>query len=864
MHFESFKKQYNYDSASGIIKQYLDIKFAHLDCILLFRIGEFYELFYEDAVLASKILGIALTTRGKNRACDGQLNSERFRQDEFKEEAAQASLVREHSARSQNSLVSTFLNDAVPMCGVPYHSLSNYLNKLIEAGSKIAICEQIDTPEEDGKRKGRTIITRQVVRIITPGTILEESLAAPEVPNYLASLSLSKTICAICYVDLTTSELNIIEVPVDQIISQLSALVPKELLLPERLRNSDLAHNIKTQLKIYISFQADSFFEINKCEEIIVAFYKIAGIKAIGDLSPLQISALGSILGYIALTQKQNILKLQFPKIINYQNFMTIDAATRRNLEITVNQNGSLKGSLFSAIDRTITKAGSRLLYKFLYRPLLDVNQINKRLSFTEFFYNNFALSQSIRKLLKTCGDLEKILARISMNRSGPRDLLSIQSTLETALAIKLLFINEFGIEPPYPIAGVVKALSGDGGVIELIKESIREEAPHSLIEGGFIRPDYHARIKGLYDLINNNKAHVEKLKVTYQNITDVDSLKILHNNVLGLYIEVASKNVHKMTDERFIHRQTTSNSARFATKELQDLESEIVNAKNNAINLEKGIFKEICDKILEKTTTLLLLADALKTIDVFCSFGVSAKEYGYCKPQVTDDIYFELKDARHPVLEQIDRSTNDFTPNDCMLSYDQRIWLLTGPNMSGKSTFLRQNALIAVLAQIGSFVPASYAKIGIVDKIFSRIGAGDDLLKGSSTFMVEMLEVSAILSQATEKSLVILDEVGRGTSTYDGVSIAWAVLEHVHNDLKCRCLFATHYFELTALDQFLTALKNYTIAIKELDGTILFLHKIIEGTADKSYGIHVASLAGIPSSVTNRANEILLQLQQK
>lgn len=823
MQLEQFRDKYCYYQSTPMMQQYLDVKFANFDCLILFRLGDFYELFFEDAIEASQVLGLALTKRGKVGDQD------------------------------------------IAMCGIPHHALENYLNKLIEGGYKVAICDQFETPEQAKKRGGyKAVVKRDISRIITPGTITEESLIASSIPNYLASLVTAKNQAAICYVDVSTSEISVIAIPQNEIINELARLSPKEILLSESFRTEQLANLITNQLRQRISYQVNSFFAFNKCQKIILDFYKISSIKAIGEISELQVSSVGSIIEYLSLTQKQNLPKLPMPKIINFYNYMNIDAATRTNLEIVTNVAGQAKGSVLSTIDNTVTKAGSRLLYKFLSTPLMDLATINHRLDITNFFYHNLSIITSLKSLLKKTGDLERCLTRISMNRSTPRDLLSIKYTLLTASHIKTEFANQFGENLPPHIEQLIEPLGGNEQLYSLIDQSIKEDAPNSLLEGGIIKPEYDLRVNEFNQLINNSKSHLEKLKLNYQRETAIDNLKILHNNVLGLFIEVTTRHSSKITDPKFVHRQTTSNSIRYTTSELQKLESAMLNAKASAISLEQELYTKICQQVIDKSASLKLLSDSLSRLDVFCNFAFIAKEYNYVIPELSNDFNFEIIGGRHSTIEQgLLKESKAFINNDCNLLIDSRIWLITGPNMSGKSTFLRQNAIIAILAQIGSFVPAQKAKIGIVDKIFSRIGSGDNLLKGQSTFMVEMLETSAILAQSTAKSLIILDEVGRGTSTYDGMAIAWAVLEYIHDKLKCRCLFATHYHELTTMSNSLPALKNYTVAIEELSDNILFLHHIIPGIADKSYGIHVAQLAGLPKPVIKRANEILAKFEK-
>ena len=824
MNAEAFKAKYKYHAATPVMQQYLDVKFASIDCLVLFRMGDFYELFYEDAIVASRVLGIALTKRGRTG------------------------------------------EEEIAMCGVPHHALENYLNKLLEDGFKIAICDQLETPEEAKKRGGhKAVVRRSVTRIITPGTITEETLLNSGEPSYLASIAIGKNQAAICYADLSTSEIFVISLAEEQIIHELSRLRPKEILLSDKFRASGFAESLSTALERRISFQVDSFFMPAKAEKIILAFYKIQSLSAIGELSSEHISALGSVIEYVSLTQKDNAPKLPKPKILACDKFMNIDLSTRRNLEITRSLIGSTKGSLFDCLDNTVSKAGSRLLYSYLSAPLIDQELINKRLDITEFFYQHIQLSQNIRLNLKKTGDLARCVTRLAMKRSTPPDLLSIKNTIETAELIRAEFVQKIGINLPDPIEMLVQPLIGHGTVYNIINEAIKDNAPNSLAEGGVIKDDFHPKIKELRSLIDNGKEHIDKLKDKYKAETGIESLKISYNNVIGLFIDVTSKNSNKITDGKFIHRQTTVNSVRYTTIELQELESKMINAKTQLISLEQEIYGRICSEIIDNQAILTTLADSLAKLDVFCNLALIAEERGYVRPEMTDDLAFDIKDGRHPVVENyLTKSHDSFISNDCQLSLEHRIYLITGPNMSGKSTFLRQNALIAIMAHIGCYVPARSARIGIINKIFSRIGAGDDLTKGQSTFMVEMLETSAILAQSTYKSLIILDEVGRGTSTYDGVAIAWSVLEYIHDKIKARCLFATHYHELVAMENILPALGNYTVAIDENEGRITFLHKIIKGAADRSYGVHVAEIAGLPKSVIKRATGLLAKMEKE
>lgn len=823
MDVTQFREKYNYSSSTKVIQQYLDIKFDNLECLVLFRMGDFYEMFYEDAVLAAKILGLVLTRRGKSG------------------------------------------EDEIPMCGLPFHALENYLNKLLKEGLKVAICEQIETPEEAKKRGGyKAIVKREVNRIITLGTLTEESLLEGHKPNYLTSLVIGKNKSAICSLDLSTAKFFVIEIPSDQIINEIVRIKPSEILLSDKFKSETISSNIEMALGIRISFQIDSFFAERKCQKVIEDYYNILSAKSIGEFNGIQISAIGSIVEYISLTQKNSTPKLPFPKKLNSQEFMIIDSATRRNLEVISSLNGNIKDTLFSTINYTFTKGGSRLLYEYLSFPLIKLETINSRINITKFFFENIQLTHVLRKILVKTSDLERSLTRIQMQRGSPRDLLSIRDTILIAKQIGDIVIRNKG-KLPTEIKNLVSPLLDKLLIANLISDSIKDDAPNIISDGEIIKTTFHYKIKELRDLIDNSQIHIDKLKDKYKCETGIENLKISTNNIIGIFIDITTKNSSRIKDKKFIHKQTTANSIRYTTNELQELETKIFSAKSTLIELEKEIYVSICKAVIADIIKLTLLAKSINKLDVFLNFAYIADEFEYCLPVLTNEKIFKVKEGRHPVIEKFLKSSNiTFSPNECNLDSDEKIWLITGPNMSGKSTFLRQNAIIAILSHIGSFVPALSATIGIVDKIFSRVGAGDDLSRGQSTFMLEMIETSAIMSQSTDSSLIILDEVGRGTSTYDGVAIASSVLEYIHNNIKARCLFATHYHELTSFSNFLPRVANYTISINETEKKILFLHKIVKGFSNRSYGIHVAQIAGLPFSVIQRANEVLFKLENE
>ncbi len=821
---EEFYSQHNYEASTPMMRQFLDIKFLHQDCFLLFRMGDFYELFHDDAEKVSKILGIALAKRGKI--------DEKY----------------------------------IPMCGVPHHALENYLPKLLESGIKVALCDQMESPEEAKKRDGyKAVVRRDVVRIITPGTIIDDTILNPFRPSYLASIATDKDEISICYTDITTGAIKVVTVLSSELSSELSKISPKEILISENsYKKEEVKRNI-LEFDLKLVFQSDQIFEVKRCITHIENYYELASYNSFGNLNKSQISAIGSILQYLAITQKANMPRLETPIFESTKDYMILDQATRKSLEITESPTGKKSATLLSSISKTVTSGGGRLLYTYLNTPLTSYSAIKERQSLTDFFVENNHLSKKIQNILEHVPDLERALSKVIMRRSQPFHLLTIKSALQAAYLIKEILYKEFGLQT---IPDQVKALHDnftfDYSVLDLIAEAVRDDSPNNMSEGGFINLEYHPKLSELSNIIKNGANLVERLRVAYQLKTNIDNLKINQNNVLGLFIEVSAKNAQKMLDPIYIHRQTTANSVRYTTKELQELESKMVNANSLSVALEHEIYEKLCIQIEKKANEIRKIAKSLSNIDVFCSFAQIAKDNNYIKPEIVEDNSLIITSGRHPVIErQLKLKQEQFIVNDSKFNENERIILLTGPNMGGKSTYLRQNALIAIMAQIGSYVPASYCKIGIIDRIFSRVGSGDDLSGGKSTFMVEMIETSAILSQATESSLVILDEVGRGTSTFDGMAIAWAILEHIYSNINCRTLFATHYHELTSLSSTLKTLKNYSVEIKELDGVIHLTHKVIPAPADKSYGIHVAGLAGLPKSLIRRANSILLQLEK-
>ncbi len=740
------------------------------------------------------------------------------------------------------------------MCGVPQVSSEQYLHKLIKAGHKVAICEQLETPLEAKKRGSKSVVRREVVRIITAGTITEDNLLEAKEQNYLASIVSSSDNLGIAWVELSTGEFYCSNSNLEDLASDLARINPKELLISDKLYQDDKLTTIFAEYRGRITTQVDSFFNILRNETSIKNFYQVNLIDSFGEFKKSEIAACGSIIEYISITQKSNLPFMPFPKKIANNQFMIIDPATKKNLELLRSLDGKIQGSVLEVLDQTKTNAGSRLLTQYLSAPLVDLKQINQRLDDLSYFYNDSYLKNNTRAILEKFPDIERSLARINLNRGGPRDLLLINNALKQAKSLHLLVIREDSDK-----------LIGFDLLISLMDQALKDEVPLLTRDGGFIREGFNQKIDELVNIDLSSKIKIEKLKEEYRAQTGINNLKIEQNNILGFFIEVTSLNASKMTDN-FIFRQNTANYSRYTSPELRAIENDISNAKDIVIKMELAIFEQITSMIYQFTPQILELAKIVASIDVASSLAEVAIKNNYIRPFLDETDSFVIKDGRHIVVESSKKSSlteEEFIANDCDLSYGQRLWLITGPNMAGKSTFLRQNALIAILAQMGSYVPATKAHIGIIDRVFSRVGAGDDLARGRSTFMVEMVETATILNQASNKSLVILDEIGRGTATYDGLSIACSSLEYLHDKIKCRSLFATHYHELTDLSVKLTAVQSYSMKVKEWQDKIIFLHQIVKGAANRSYGIHVAKLAGIPMEVVKRAEIIMKSLQE-
>ncbi len=829
----SFVKEKN----TPVMEQYLNLKAQYKDHLLFYRLGDFYELFFDDAIKAAKLLNIVLTKRGNSCGQD------------------------------------------IPMCGVPAHSSESYLHKLIDLGFKVAICDQLETADEAKKRGYKSIVKRDVVRVVTPGTIIEDSLLEDKSNNYLASIVEQNDEYAISWLELSTGKFFHTLTSLKALDSDLLRISPRELLISEKFTEDEKIRSILKNYKISITQHAQSFFEYSKSHRTLCEFYKIRELGSIGNFSKVEIMACGALLEYVRVTQRGSIPRLEFPKTYKQQNFMLIDASARRNLELFSTQFGEKKGSLISVIDHTVTASGGRLLKQMLASPLACSKAINLRLSTAQFFVNNHDSRRKIREILSNIPDIERSLSRLILGRGSPKDMnllkIGLGKTLELSEFLCKIESGENGSLPqqyviqteiqPASRAGITvksdeselstihKSLGNHKDLFELLNSAILDNNLSSVKEGGFIHSKYNSELSELSYILNNSNKLITKLRESYRDLTGIAALKILHNNILGYYVEVSAN--HKITSDIFIHRQSLANSMRYTTNELKELENKILTARDAAIGLEMKIFSELCSEVAKESEKIALAANALAKLDIRTAFAELAVQNNYVKPIIDDSKEFNICSGRHPVVEVNDK----FIANSINLA---GIHLITGPNMAGKSTFLRQNALIAILAHMGSFVPAESAHIGVIDKIFSRVGATDNITAGYSTFMVEMIETATIVNQATDRSLVILDEIGRGTGVYDGLSIAQAVIEHIHNVNKCRAIFATHYHELTKVSKYLKNVKCFCVKIREWNGEVIFLHEVIEGIADESYGIHVAKLAGFPDSVLNRASEVFEELK--
>ncbi len=806
-----------------MMAQYLRLKEAHPDCLLFYRMGDFYEMFFDDAVAASAALDITLTKRG---AHDGE---------------------------------------DVPMCGVPVHAADAYLSRLIRKGFRVAICEQMEDPAEARKRGGKSVVKRDVVRLVTPGTLTEEGLLDARAHNFLAALARAGRDLALAWLDMSTGDFltqTVAGASAPALAAALARIDPGEVLAPEKLMDAEGVGAVLAEWAERVTPQPDSRFDSENARRRLEAVYGVGALDAFGDFARAELAAAGALVDYVELTQVGKLPRLAPPRRLSVGAVMEIDAATRRNLELMRSLSGERKGSLLAVIDRTVSGGGARLLAARLAAPLTDKAMIEARLDAVGWFAEDAALRDALRDALRRCPDIERALSRITVGRGGPRDLAGIRDGLAHAAAIRIL-LAEARLPPPQGVADAMAELGEHGVLVDRLTRALGPDLPLNARDGGFIARGYAFELDETRELRDESRRLIANLERRYREETGADTLKVRHNNVLGYFIEVTPRFADRL-GEAFIHRQTMANAVRFTTTELADLARRISEAADKAVAIELQLFDDLVGEVSARADAIALAARALAALDVAGALAELAVERRYSRPSITGSREFRIIGGRHPVVEQALAAAEEgaFVANDCDLDEERRLWLVTGPNMAGKSTFLRQNALIAVLAQMGSFVPAEGARIGIVDRLFSRVGAADDLARGRSTFMVEMVETAAILNQATDRSLVILDEIGRGTATFDGLSIAWAAVEHLHEVNRCRALFATHFHELVALTGRLPALKPYTMRIKEWEGDVVFLHEVAPGAADRSYGIHVARLAGLPPAVIKRAEAVLKTLE--
>ena len=799
----------------------MEIKSDYSEALLFYRMGDFYELFFEDAKVAANALDIALTKRGKHSGED------------------------------------------IPMCGVPHHSAENYIYTLINKGFRVAICEQMESPEEAKKRGYKAVVKREVVRLVTPGTLTEDNLLDAKKSNYLASYSLVHKEASVSWIDISTGSFYISSITPEKLGSELTRLSPSEILLSENLAKAH--RDLAEEFGISVTELGNSAFDSSSARERLKKIFNVETVDGLGTFNRAELSSMGAIIEYLQITQKGKLPMLSRPRRELNSSFMTIDAATRKNLELTKGlSSGNKSGSLLSVIDHTLTSGGARLLEKRVSAPSTNLDEIEKRLNGLDFMIADPSLSSSLRSELRKVPDLDRALSRISLERAGPRDLVAIRNgLLQSSIISKILS----SLTLPKLIKEKTAVFPEQDKFLGLLTEALVDEPPILARDGGFIREGFDPKLDEARRLRNEGKKIIAEMQMDLVKISGIQSLKIKHNNVLGYFVETPATHANRMLSpplsDTFIHRQTTANQVRFSTVELSEIETKILNAASHSLEIEKQTFKDLCDRILKFGQCIADVASYLSEIDLAVAFSVLAKNQSWVKPAVDLSQSFEISGGRHPVVEDaLKKEGKAFISNECVLS-DGKICLLTGPNMSGKSTFLRQNAIIVLLAQIGCFVPATSAKIGIVSQLFSRVGASDDLARGRSTFMVEMVETASILNQADENSFVILDEIGRGTATYDGLSIAWATLEHLHNVNKARALFATHYHELTHLSAEMDRLENSTVEVKEWEGEVVFLHEVRRGAADRSYGVQVAKLAGLPENVIKRSKLILEKLEK-
>lgn len=794
-----------------LMKQYKEIKSKYEDCILFFRLGDFYEMFFDDAIKASKELGLTLTSRNKEKG------------------------------------------ENVPLAGIPYHTANPYISKLVSKGYKVAICEQVEDP-----KTVKGIVKREVIKIITPGTVIDVETLDDKSNNYLAAIRIIENMIGIAYLDITTGEFKVVEVEVDNeyinLFNELNKIEPREILI-----TNSFYENVKDKIDDFIQ-KMDGVITpiqvIRDSEEMLLNYFNIISLESFGIKNKKAIiGAAAMALDYAISMQLDGELIIEKIEFINNKNFADINLITKKNLELLKNQREKTTyGSLLWVLDKCKSSMGTRLLKRYINNPLLDIHEIKKRQNDVEYFINNVLIREEIKEKLENVYDLERLVAKIIFGNENGKDLIALKNTVKSSVEIIYIlkennFFNDINLESLLDI-------------YKLIEKSILEDAPFSVREGGMIKTGYNSELDEIHKIMNNGKDYLLEIEAREKETTGIKNMKIKYNKVFGYFIEITKSNL-EMVPENYIRKQTLSNAERFITPELKKYEDTIINSKARIEEIEYYLFKEISSKIKEEKSLLIKLAEKLAYIDVIISFSTIAVENDYVKPEINKNFDLEIINGRHPVVEKL-IGKSDFASNNTLITENERFIVLTGPNMSGKSTYMKQIALISIMAQIGSYVPATEAKLPIVDKYLTRIGASDDILSGQSTFMVEMSEVSNILNNATENSLIILDEVGRGTSTFDGVSIATAISEYIHEKIKAKTIFATHYHELTDLEKKYKNVVNYRIEVNEKNGKVMFLRNIVKGGADKSYGIEVAKLAGLPKEILKQSKKILNRLEQK
>ncbi|MBB4154952.1 DNA mismatch repair protein MutS [Sphingomonas jinjuensis] len=792
--------------------QYLALKAEAADCLLFYRMGDFFELFFDDAKIASAVLDIALTARG------------------------------EHGG------------EKVAMCGVPVHAATAYLQRLIKAGHRVAIAEQTESPEAARKARGsKALVNRAIVRVVTAGTLTEEALLDSRADNWCVAIGEAAGGVALAAADVSTGRFEIVELPRHALGAELARLAAAEVVAAETSEHADAATTLRPR--------AD--FDSTAAEARLKRLYGVATLDGFGELSRAAVAAAGGLVAYLDHAAKGDVPFLRPPRLARAAETMAIDAATRESLEITCTAAGQRKGSLLDAVDRTVTGAGARLLASDLGAPLMDAEAIGARLALVGFLHDDAGLRDGLRASLRALPDIGRAIGRLAAGRGSPRDLGQLRAGLDGAWQLGER-LSALGDAPPL-LADLAPQLRGHGELIDLLKRALVPMPPIDAGDGGYIAPGYDAALDELRDTGAGGRRAIAQLEAEMRTQTGIAAIKVRHNNVLGYHVEVPARSADALMrpDSGFTHRQTLAGVVRFNTPALHDLASRVTQAGAHALAAEAAHLEELTAAALDRRLAIAATADALARLDVAAANAERAAEGGWCRPALVDEACFAVEGGRHPVVEAaVAKSGGRFVANDCRLSETSRLWLVTGPNMGGKSTFLRQNALIAVLAQAGCYVPATSATLGLVDRLFSRVGASDNLARGRSTFMVEMVETAAILAQATPRSFVILDEVGRGTSTYDGLAIAWAVVEAIHEDNRCRCLFATHYHELTRLAERCDALSLHHVRAREWKGELVLLHELADGPADRSYGLAVARLAGMPPATVARAKAVLAKLE--